>query len=347
MIDTVVLFFVLGLAARLAKSELKLPAPLYEALSIYLLLAIGLKGGAELARQDVLSVLPQVGAVLLLGTLTTLIAYALLRVTKIGHADAASIAGHYGSVSVVTFAVAANTLTDAGVAYESILPLFLVVMEVPGIVTGILLARLTGTREGAAPVRWGPLLHEVFLGKGLVLLVGGLLIGWAAGAEGLAPMKPFFGDLFKGALCLFLLEMGSGGRGSAQRPRRTSAPRRHRAVFVRDPHAACRRNARHRLRPDDGAVGRWHHDGGHAGSQRVLHRSTGSHAHRHSRSQSGAVDHLRAGNHLSVQPAGRHSDLSGNGAAGTFDGGLNMDTHALNWWSWCARRRSKSRFAPT
>ena len=218
MIDTVVLFFVLGLAARLAKSELKLPAPLYEALSIYLLLAIGLKGGAELARQDVLSVLPQVGAVLLLGTLTTLIAYTLLRVTKIGHADAASIAGHYGSVSVVTFAVAANTLTNAGVAYESILPLFLVVMEVPGIVTGILLARLTGAREGAVPVRWSPLLHEVFLGKGLVLLVGGLLIGWAAGAEGLAPMKPFFGDLFKGALCLFLLEMGLVAAGQLSGP---------------------------------------------------------------------------------------------------------------------------------
>lgn len=218
MIDTVVLFFVLGLAARLAKSELKLPAPLYEALSIYLLLAIGLKGGAELARQDVLSVLPQVGAVLLLGTLTTLIAYALLRMTKIGHADAASIAGHYGSVSVVTFAVAANTLTDASVAYEPILPLFLVVMEVPGIVTGILLARLTGARKAAAPVRWGSLLHEVLLGKGLVLLVGGLLIGWAAGAEGLAPMKPFFGDLFKGALCLFLLEMGLVAAGQLGGP---------------------------------------------------------------------------------------------------------------------------------
>lgn len=221
MIDTVVLFFVLGLAARLAKSELKLPAPLYEALSIYLLLAIGLKGGAELARQDVLSVLPQVGAVLLLGTLTTFIAYALLRVTKIGHADAASIAGHYGSVSVVTFAVAANTLTDAGVAYESILPLFLVVMEVPGIVTGSpLLARLTGAREGAAPVRWGPLLHEVFLGKGLVLLVGGLLIGVGCGAADWSgtPMKPFFGDLFKGALCLFLLEMGLVAAGQLSGP---------------------------------------------------------------------------------------------------------------------------------
>jgi hypothetical protein len=208
MIDTVVLFFVLGFAARLARSELKLPAPLYEALSIYLLLAIGLKGGAELARQNVMSVLPQVCAVLLLGVLTSLIAYGLLRLSRIAHVDAASIAGHYGSVSVVTFAVAGNALTAAGVAYESVLPLFLVAMEVPGIVTGILLARLTGRRDETQSVRWAPLLHEVFLGKGLVLLVGGLLIGWAAGAEGLAPMKPFFGDLFKGALCLFLLEMG-------------------------------------------------------------------------------------------------------------------------------------------
>jgi hypothetical protein len=93
----------------------------------------------------VLSVLPRVGAVLLPGTLTTLIGCALLRVTKIGHADAGSIAGHYGSVSVVTFAVAANTLTDAGMTCESILPLFPFVMDVTVIVTGILLARCTCT----------------------------------------------------------------------------------------------------------------------------------------------------------------------------------------------------------
>ncbi|WP_018228273.1 sodium-dependent bicarbonate transport family permease [Methyloversatilis universalis] len=208
MLDTVVLFFALGFAARLAKSELKLPAPLYEALSIYLLLAIGLKGGAELAKQNVLTVLPQVGAVLLLGVFTALLAFALLRAGRIAHADAAAIAGHYGSVSVVTFAVASNTLVSQGIDFEAVMPLFLVLMEVPGIVAGILLARLLGPRDASTPVAWGPLLHEVFLGKGLVLLVGGLLIGWVAGSDGLAPMKPFFGDLFKGTLCLFLLEMG-------------------------------------------------------------------------------------------------------------------------------------------
>ncbi|PKO59500.1 MAG: sodium-dependent bicarbonate transport family permease [Betaproteobacteria bacterium HGW-Betaproteobacteria-19] len=204
--DAIALFFVLGFAARLARSDLKLPAQLYEALSIYLLLAIGLKGGMELAKQSPMDVLPQAVAVIALGIVIPLVAFPILH--KLGRLDrfnAASIAGHYGSVSVVTFAVGIDYLSARQLAYEPYLPLFLVLLEMPGIAVGVLLARLGGN---TGSVRWGPLLHEIFLGKSMVLLAGGLLIGWAAGPKGLAPLEPFFFGLFKGALCLFLLEMG-------------------------------------------------------------------------------------------------------------------------------------------
>jgi hypothetical protein len=203
--DAVVLFFMLGVAAGLAKSDLKLPAALYDALSIYLLLAIGLKGGMELARQPFLAVAPQAVLAMSLGLVIPLIAFPVLRgLGRLPRADAASIAAHYGSVSVVTFAVGQNYLNARGIRFEAHMPLILVLLEVPGILVGVLLARAGG---GVRPA-WGALLHEVMLGKSIVLLVGGLLIGWAAGPQGLAPMEPFFGGLFKGVLCLFLLEMG-------------------------------------------------------------------------------------------------------------------------------------------
>ena len=204
--DAIPLFFLLGFLARLARSDLKIPGQLYEALSIYLLIAIGLKGGMELARQDALTVLPQALAVMGLGLVIPLIAFPLLY--KIGRFDrfnAAAIAGHYGSVSVVTFAVGVDYLLARGIEYEAYMPLFLVLLEMPGIAIGILLARMGGDFRS---VRWGALGHEIFLGKSMVLLGGGLLIGWAAGPAGLEPLEPFFFDLFKGVLCLFLLEMG-------------------------------------------------------------------------------------------------------------------------------------------
>lgn len=204
--DAIPLFFLLGFAARLARSDLKLPSQLYEALSIYLLLAIGLKGGVELAKQDVLQVLPQAAASMGLGFILPLVAFPLLlKLARLARFDAAAIAGHYGSVSVVTFAVAIDFLIARAVAYEAYMPLFLVLMEMPGIAMGIVLARMGGQ---FGSVRWGALAHEIFLGKSMVLLGGGLAIGWFAGPQGLAPLEPLFFDLFKGVLCLFLLEMG-------------------------------------------------------------------------------------------------------------------------------------------
>jgi len=209
--DPVVLFFLLGVFARLAKSDLRLPEALYETLSIFLLLAIGLKGGVELARVPIASVAVQAAAVVAMGLALPLPAYAMLRgLGRLSRPDAASIAAHYGSVSVVTFAVAGAYLSRREIAYEAHMPLFVALLETPAIVTGILLARLGTLGE----VRWGAVAHEVLLGKSVVLLLGGLTIGAVVGPDGIAPIKLLFVDLFKGVLALFLLEMGlvAGGR---------------------------------------------------------------------------------------------------------------------------------------
>jgi hypothetical protein len=202
----IALFFVLGALAGLLRSDLKIPKGLYDALSIFLLLAIGLKGGVSLSNHGSSGLWFDSLAVIAFGALLPLIAYPLLKLLgRMPKADAASIAAHYGSVSVGTYAIGAAFLEASGIAFEDHLALFVVLLEMPAIAVGILLAR---------PVRdmdkelIGKLLHEVFLNKGMLLMGGGLLIGWIAGAEGLKPVKPFFFDLFNGFLALFLLEMG-------------------------------------------------------------------------------------------------------------------------------------------
>jgi hypothetical protein len=203
-VDPVILFFLLGLVAGLARSELRLPPAIYELLSILLLLTIGLKGGIELAQQPVGRILPQALAVLMMGVLLPLLVFPVLRVLgRLDRPNAASVAAHYGSVSVATYAVGVTYLATVGIAFEAHLALFLVILEIPAIVVGIVLARGV-SRE----TNWGRLSHEIFLGKSIVLLIGGLLIGWAAGPQGIAPLEPLFFDAFKGVLALFLLEMG-------------------------------------------------------------------------------------------------------------------------------------------
>ncbi|MDP1716921.1 MAG: sodium-dependent bicarbonate transport family permease, partial [Burkholderiales bacterium] len=198
MIDVVVLFFLFGLVAGLLRSDLKLPPALYDTLSVFLLLAIGLKGGQGLAQQALGPLLPQLGSVIVLGVIQTLIAFGILRsVGRLGQADAASTAAHYGSVSVATFAVGVNWLMTRNIEYESQMAIFLAVMEIPAIIVGIMLVRGVSRQTD-----WPLLVHETFLGKGVTLLLGGMAIGWAAGPEGLVPIKGLFIDLFKGALAL-------------------------------------------------------------------------------------------------------------------------------------------------
>lgn len=212
MIDVVVFFFLLGVLARLVKSDLRLPEALYETLAIYLLLAIGLKGGIELSRQPLALLAPQVLACMALGFAIPFALYPPLRALRLAPADAASVAAHYGSVSVVTFAVAVAALARAGIEHESHAALWVAVMEAPGLVAGILLARRAragaGTRDRGGAGGWRELAHDVLFGKSVLLLAGGLVIGAVAGEAGTAPIKAVFIDPFKGVLALFLLELG-------------------------------------------------------------------------------------------------------------------------------------------
>lgn len=221
MIDVVVLFFLLGVFARLVGSDLRLPEALYETLSIYLLLAIGLKGGLELSRQPLAVLAPEVVACIALGFVIPLLLYPLLRALRLPAVDAAAVGAHYGSVSVVTFAVASAAVARAGLPAESHAALWVAVMEAPGLIAGILLARRAQRRENATAVAgaavasgWGALAHEVLFGKSVLLLLGGLAIGAVAGDAGVAPIAAVFLDPFKGVLALFLLELGlvAGGR---------------------------------------------------------------------------------------------------------------------------------------
>lgn len=203
-IDPIILFFLLGVVAGLARSDLRMPSAIYDFLSIYLLLAIGLKGGVELARYPLAPLVPRMILVVAAGLVLPILIFPVLRaVGRLPRPDAASIAAHYGSVSVGTYAVALAYLTSQEVAYESYVTLFLVLLEMPAIVVGVILARGVSRRT-----QWGRLAHEVFAGKAVVCLLGGLLIGWIAGQEGLTSMHGFFFDLFRGMLALFLLEMG-------------------------------------------------------------------------------------------------------------------------------------------
>lgn len=155
------------------------------------------------------TVLPQAFAAIALGAAIPLLLFPVLRL-KLERADAASIAAHYGSVSVVTFAVAASFLAAQSIEAESYMALLVALMEAPGIVVGIVLARLGSVQR----IAWGALAHEVLFGRSVLLLLGGLAIGAAIGPEGARPIAPLFTDLFKGVLALFRLEMGlvAGGR---------------------------------------------------------------------------------------------------------------------------------------
>jgi hypothetical protein len=204
LFEPVILFFALGVVAGFARSDLKIPGVLYESLSIFLLLAIGLKGGVELARYPLSDVALPALVVVIAGALIPLCAYPLLRRWgRLSRADSGSIAAHYGSVSVVTFAVGTTYLSRLGHEVEGYMTVFLVLLEFPALVIGVLLAR-----RGESDTPWGRVLHEVFAGKSLVLLLGGLAIGWVAGPSGIAPLDRLFFDLFKGLLAFFLLEMG-------------------------------------------------------------------------------------------------------------------------------------------
>lgn len=200
LLSPLVLAFVLGALATLLRSDLELPEQLYSTLTIYLLLAIGLKGGVALQQTPLVEFALPAGAALALGLLTPLSAYWVLRhLGRMDNTNAAAMAAHYGSVSAVTFIAAQSFVEAAGLAGEAFLPALVALLEVPAIVIALLLVR-----SGA----WQVALREVLSSRSIILLIGGLTIGYIAGPQGFAPVEPFFVGGFKGALTLFLLEMG-------------------------------------------------------------------------------------------------------------------------------------------
>lgn len=203
-IDPVIWFFLFGLLAGALKSELRLPSQVYDFVSMLLLLTIGLKGGIELANQPFSLLLPQIVVIVSAGFLLPLIVFPVLKsMGKFSRADSASIAAHYGSVSVGTFAVAVAYMNSRNIAFEEHMALFVVLLEIPAILVGIVLAK--GLSKN---MQWSNVAHEVMLGKGVMFLIGGLMIGWLSGPSGVESISPLFFDLFKGVLALFLLEMG-------------------------------------------------------------------------------------------------------------------------------------------
>jgi hypothetical protein len=221
LLSPVVLCFVLGAVAYWARSDLRFPEPVFNALSIFLMLSIGLKGGAELAKGHLSQIAgPALGA-LAIGCAIPLWTYPLLRrLGGFGVADAAAIAAHYGSVSAVTFAAVQTMLDRTGPPYEGFAAALLAIMEVPAIVVALALTRMAQPDRTTQPDHEGAgmrgAMAEVLAGKSVVLLVGGLVIGALVGPSGLTSVKPFFGDLFQGALCLFLLDLGRVAAGRAR-----------------------------------------------------------------------------------------------------------------------------------
>ncbi len=201
-----ILAFALGVIATAAGSDLRLPKAMASGLSIYLLFAIGLKGGVALSGVRAHEILAPALATLALGVLTPLVAFvAALRLLPIDRVDASALAAHYGSVSAVTFAAALTVFEGADVQVEGFAPALLAMLEVPGIVVALMLAsNVVGGGRGG----WSRALREAILGRSIVLLVGGLAIGFVAGPEGTEQVDPLFRDLFLGALTLFLLDLG-------------------------------------------------------------------------------------------------------------------------------------------
>jgi len=210
LLSPAVLFFVLGLIAALTKSDLKFPEPLYVGLTIYLLVAIGFKGGVAIAEGGIAKVWLPALAAMALGALIPLWTYPLLRFGgKLPAVDAAAIAAHYGSVSAVTFIAATNYLKVINQPFESYTTAFLAVMESPAILIGVVLGKIGTKKPGeSSGVSLGRAMHEAIFGRSIFLLVGTLVVGALCGEAGMKKVEPFFVTPFQGVLALFLLEMG-------------------------------------------------------------------------------------------------------------------------------------------
>lgn len=213
LLDPAILFFVFGVLAGMLRSNLQIPAPISRFLSLYLLMALGLKGGFALAHSGLtLEVAGTLGIAVLLAIVVPLLGYPLLRRLLNGY-DAAALAATYGSVSAVTFITTIQFLENQHIAYGGHMAAAMALMESPAIIMAVLMAnrlrqQAGQTSGGHTPTPLGKILHESFTDGAQLLLLGAMLIGLLTGEAGKAAMAPFSVDLFKGMLAFFLLDMG-------------------------------------------------------------------------------------------------------------------------------------------
>ncbi|QPC48465.1 sodium-dependent bicarbonate transport family permease [Mangrovibacillus cuniculi] len=216
LLSPAVLFFVLGIIAAMVKSDLQFPKGLSEFLSIYLLIAIGLKGGIELSTHSLADVTQPVLGVLFLGFLVPIIVLIICEKLGIDLKNSAAIAASYGSVSIVTFGAGITFLESNNISYESFMNTLVVLMESPAIFMALFLLKRRELSSSSTAPQLGiiskngdsSLIRESLFGKSVFLLVGSLLIGWALGESALPTVKPLFIDLYGSILVLFLLGMG-------------------------------------------------------------------------------------------------------------------------------------------
>jgi hypothetical protein len=204
------LFFFLGAAAAFLRSDLEIPTQVAKFLSLYLLLAIGFKGGVALAESPLDgSVWLTLGSALVLAAIVPLVVFALLY-KRMQIADAAAVAATYGSISAVTFVTCISYLDASGIAWSGHLVAAMALMESPAIIIGILLYRLSQRQDSdqKTTIDWRELGREACLNGSVLLIVGSLVIGFISGADGKAQLAAFTNDIFLGMLCLFLLDMG-------------------------------------------------------------------------------------------------------------------------------------------
>lgn len=202
-----ILFFFLGAAAAFARSDLSIPEPISKALSLYLMLCIGFKGGVEARVAGLNGDFLSAGAIgVALSALMPVVAFVILkRMPRLDRATACALAATYGSVSVVTFAAGQQHLAALGLVSGGYMAAVLALMETPAILTALLL--LNGAGRGQ-PGQRRTVLREVFVGAATVMLLGSFLVGLVSGAAGMAKLDLFVGSLFQGALCFFLLDIG-------------------------------------------------------------------------------------------------------------------------------------------
>lgn len=209
LLSPMVMAFLLGIIASRVKSDLKFPDSLYQSLTIYLMIAIGMKGGYKLSLATLDEViLPAAVAIGLCCTIPLWTYWIMRKAGKFDVPNSAALAAHYGSVSAVTFSAAIAFHETLGISFEEFMPSMLAMMEIPAILVGISLARINTPASASSEVSMKEIARELIAGKSSLLLIGFMIIGFGVGKSGWEQVAPLFDTPFKGILTLFLLEAG-------------------------------------------------------------------------------------------------------------------------------------------